>query len=349
MKPFLCSCGNRVFFENVQCLRCERELGFVPELGKLAALEPAADGSLRAQLEPETPRRKCQNYATENVCNWLCDAADENPLCRACQFSRVVPDLSIAENRVKWARLETAKRRLLFSLAELGLPVTPKSKDPERGLAFDFKADTENSVVLTGHDDGVVTLKLDEADPVLREQARVSLQERYRSLLGHFRHEVGHYYFDRLLVNTPALEEFRALFGDERRDYAEALKRHYARLPNDWSADFVSGYAQAHPWEDWAESFAHYLHMVDTLETAESYATSASETRLLAPSQRPLVERWLELTVVLNALNRSMGLEDAYPFQIGDGARRKIEFVQRVVTEHRRSALADGDVKAQRP
>lgn len=347
MKPFLCVCGNRVFFENVRCLKCQRELGFVPEHGTMASLEPADDGTYRAHVDPETPRRKCQNYQTEGVCNWLCEPLDENPLCRACQLNRIVPDLSIPENRVKWARIETAKRRLLFTLAELGLPVKPKRLDPERGLAFDFKADTQDSVVLTGHDDGVVTLKLDEADPVLREQARVSLRERYRSLLGHFRHEVGHYYFDRLVANGPRIDEFRALFGDERQDYGEALKRHYARPASDWSADFVSGYAQAHPWEDWAESFAHYLHMVDTLETAETYATSARETRLLSRAEAPLVERWLELTVVLNALNRSMGLEDAYPFEIGDGARRKIEFVQSIVDEHRMEATrASADQRA---
>lgn len=334
MKPFLCKCGNRTFFENIQCLKCQRELGFVPEHGKLAALEPLSDGTLSAHVEPNRPRKKCQNYKDEGVCNWLVLADDPNPLCRACQLNRVVPDLSIPENRVKWARIEAAKRRLLFTLAELGLPVKPKTEDPERGLAFDFKADTQDSVVLTGHDDGIVTLKLDEADPVLREQARVSLRERYRSLLGHFRHEVGHYYFDQLVAGTPLIDEFRALFGDERQDYSEALRQHYARTAEGWRADFVSHYAQAHPWEDWAESFAHYLHMIDTLETAESFTTNARETRLHTRKDGPLVEHWLELSVVLNALNRSMGLEDAYPFQIGDGARKKIEFVQRVVEEH---------------
>lgn len=336
MKPFLCQCGNRIFFENIKCLKCERELGFVPEQGKMAALEPLdpAAATFSAHVDPKRPRKKCQNYVNEGVCNWLAPADDPNPLCRACQLNRIVPDLSIPENRVKWARIEAAKRRLLFTLAELGLPVKSKTDDPEQGLAFDFKADTQDSVVLTGHDDGIVTLKLDEADPVLREQARVSLRERYRSLLGHFRHEVGHYYFDRLVANDPAIEEFRELFGDERQDYSEALKQHYARTAEGWCADFVSHYAQAHPWEDWAESFAHYLHMIDTLETAEAFTTSSRETRLYSRKDGPLIERWLELSVVLNALNRSMGLEDAYPFQIGDGARQKIEFVQRVVESH---------------
>ena len=164
MKPFLCVCGNRVFFENVRCLKCQRELGFVPEHGTMASLEPADDGTYRAHVDPETPRRKCQNYQTEGVCNWLCEPLDENPLCRACQLNRIVPDLSIPENRVKWARIETAKRRLLFTLAELGLPVKPKRLDPERGLAFDFKADTQDSVVLTGHDDSKFGLAPADAD-----------------------------------------------------------------------------------------------------------------------------------------------------------------------------------------
>ncbi|MGC4087700.1 MAG: putative zinc-binding peptidase [Polyangiaceae bacterium] len=332
MKPFVCECGNRIFFENVQCLTCSRELGFVPEQAQLATLEPLSDGKFRAHVSPDVPRVKCQNYVAEGVCNWMCEPDDSDPLCRACQLNRVVPDLSIPENRVKWARIETAKRRLLYTLGQLGLPVKSKSRDPEQGLIFDFKADTEDAVVLTGHDDGVVTLKLDEADPVLREKARVSLRERYRSLLGHFRHEVGHYYFDRLLTSSPLLPEFRKLFGDERQDYGEALKRHYASGLGNWSADFVSSYAQAHPWEDWAESFAHYLHMIDTLETAAAYGGVGLHSER---DQKPLLERWLELTIVLNALNRSMGLEDAYPFQIGDGARKKIEFVERVVAANR--------------
>src|SRR6202011_5238904 len=33
----------------------------------------------------------------------------------------------------------------------------------------------------------------------------------------------------------------------------------------------VTPYASAHPWEDFAETWAHYFHMVDTLETATAF------------------------------------------------------------------------------
>jgi hypothetical protein len=89
-------------------------------------------------------------------------------------------------------------------------------------------------------------------------------------LLGHFRHEVGHYFWDRLVATDPhQLEEFRVLFGDDRQDYGEALKRHYDEgAPANWQDTYISMYATMHPWEDFAETWAHYLHIVDTLETA---------------------------------------------------------------------------------
>jgi hypothetical protein len=339
MKSFECSCGASVFFDNTACVACGRKLGFAPEPRELVALEPvsgeatADDPLFVAATTPPQKYRQCDNYAREGVCNWLVREDDPNRFCLACRLNATIPDLSIGENRQRWARIEAAKRRLVFTLTGLGLPVVPKLEDPLNGLAFDFKADTPASRVLTGHDGGLITLNVAEADPVLRERARTELNERYRTLLGHFRHESGHYYWDRLIRDSAELGPFRELFGDEQQEYAKALARHYEQgATADWSGNFVSAYASAHPWEDWAETFAHYLHLVDTLETANAFG-------LRLPGKRParsegfesLMARFIDLTLVLNALNRSMGLEDADPYTIGDGARAKLAFVHRVI------------------
>jgi len=268
---------------------------------------------------------------------------DEHELCQACRLNNVIPDLSNPENRRLWAEVEKAKRRLVYGLNRMRLPLVPKSDDPKTGLAFDIKSDTETSRMLTGHSEGLITLNVAEADPVERERMRVAMNERYRTLLGHFRHEVGHYYWERLIAGTPELEQYRRLFGDESRDYSEALKAHYAAgPPPNWPDSFISAYAAAHPWEDWAETFAHYLHMTDTLETAQSFGfTSEIPARKSLASISEfdlLMQEWVELTVALNALNRSMGLPDAYPFAISPTACAKLGLVHRVIRE--RKALA---------
>ena len=274
MRRFDCACGARVFFENVHCLSCGSELGFLPDVGRVSAVALQQSGDYLAAENPEPRYRKCQNYSLEGVCNWMVRTDDELSLCQACRLNQVIPNLSEPENREKWARVEVAKRRLVYTLNALALPVVPRSLDPERGLAFDIKSDTPDSHVITGHAEGLVTLNLAEADPLLREKMRVSMNERYRTLLGHFRHEVGHYYWDVLLSKSDRLQSFRELFGDERRDYGQALREYYRNSPADWTGDYVSAYAQAHPWEDWAETWAHYMHMLDTLETASSFGFS---------------------------------------------------------------------------
>src|SRR5437868_9942335 len=131
---------------------------------------------------------------------------------------------------------------------------------------------------MTGHKDGIVTMKVEEADDVTRVRVRTQMREPYRTLLGHFRHETGHYYWDRLIANSDWLEPFRGLFGDERASYAEALDRHYQQgAPLDWQPQYVSAYATMHPWEDWAETWAHYLHMMDAVDTALGFGMSARE------------------------------------------------------------------------
>ena len=216
----------------------------------------------------------CSN-SQYHVCNWLLPYESNDQFCIACELNRTIPDLNQPGNLEKWGRIEQAKHRLIYSLLRFKLPVVSKVQDEENGIAFDFKAD-ENKAggkrLLTGHDNGLITLNIAEADDALREMARNNMDEVYRTLLGHFRHEIGHYYWDRLIKNTDRLPAFRKIFGDETFDYAEALKQHYAKPTSDaWKDNFISAYASSHPWEDWAETWAHHLHIVDTMETAYSF------------------------------------------------------------------------------
>jgi hypothetical protein len=288
---------------------------------------------------PHGPYRRCANYAIEGVCNWLLPAGAGEDLCQACRLNQVIPNLSEPDNRERWGQVESAKRRLIYSLDSLGLPVLAKSDDPEHGLSFDIKQSTPGERVLTGHAEGLITLNLDEADAAEREKMRVAMNERYRSLLGHFRHEIGHYYWDRLVADPGRHDEFRALFGDERADYTASLKAHYAREPDPAFAErFISHYAASHPWEDFAETFAHYLHLIDTLETGEQYGFAAASAQ--RGDFEALMSEWYRLTVALNALNRSMGLPDAYPFAISPAVKAKLCFVHELVHPDSREAQA---------
>jgi hypothetical protein len=364
MKLFACHvCQHTLFFENVQCNRCGHALAYLPDRAMLSPLEPIAPtangevagppGSLnaskfRALSADGAPYRLCQNYAQHAVCNWAVPDDDPDPFCRACRLNHIIPNLSDAWAKSAWQRIETAKRRLLFTLIGLGLPVETKAENPQGGLAFDFLQDdpssTEAAKIFTGHSDGLITLNIDEADDPFREKMRVQLGEPYRTLLGHFRHEIGHYYWDRLINNGPRLEAYRQLFGDERVSYQDALDRHYNDGPSpNWSDQFVSAYASMHPWEDWAETWAHYLHMVDTLQTARSYGLSlrpkagdVEQASLTARwldlhSFEDLISGWIPLTVALNSLNRSMGASDSYPFVLTEPAIKKLRFVHEVV------------------
>ncbi|MES1173631.1 MAG: putative zinc-binding metallopeptidase [Myxococcales bacterium] len=356
MKIFTCSaCKHLAFFENSQCTRCGHMLAFLSDVRVLSAMELSADNApgnplpIYVALDPaaESVRyRLCNNYMTHGVCNWAIPEHDPNQFCRACQLNEVIPDLSNPDARDSWQRMEIAKRRLVFTLLELGLPLETKQQNPEGGLAFAFKSDDFEGAekVLTGHCDGLVTINLKEADAPSREKTRVTLGERYRTLLGHFRHESGHYYWDRLIKDGPQLEAYRALFGNEQEDYAEAVKRHYAAPRQDWTDDFVSSYATMHPWEDWAETWAHYLHILDTLETAQSFGLAlkpeavggasselVSARRVHLENFEALIAAWVPLTVAVNSLNRSMGLPDLYPFVLGDRVIKKLSFVHEVV------------------
>jgi hypothetical protein len=251
-------------------------------------------------------------------------------------------------NAELWARLEAAKRRLFYTLLRLDLPLQSRIEDPDRGLAFDFLADAPQSHaqgVMTGHDNGLITLALREADDAVREKVRSEMGEPYRTLLGHFRHESGHYFWDRLVATNPVmLEEFRRLFGDEREDYDAALRRHYNEsAPVGWQDNYVSFYATTHPWEDFAETWAHYLHIVDTLETARVFGikirprVAAEELSgqvdfdaHKAASMTQLIDAWLPIAFAVNSMNRSMGQPDLYPFVLAPPAIEKLAFVHQL-------------------
>jgi hypothetical protein len=361
MKIFHCDhCGQLLFFENTECVTCGHRVAYLPDLRLVGSLDPDGDDRWRSPLRKAARNgyRLCQNYKIEHVCNWAVPADDDSPLCVSCRITRVIPDLADPAHRSAWYLLEAAKRRLLFTLIELGLPMPNRYVDPERGLTFEFRADTapDGAPVLTGHAGGVITVNIAEADDAEREKRRKAMHEPYRTLLGHMRHESGHYYWDRLIAGTPEVDEFRTLFGDERPDYAAALKAHYEHgAPADWQERFVSAYASAHPWEDWAETWAHYLHMVDTLETAAACGLSLRPRRRDEPalhklpyptSPKPaafdrLIESWFPLTYMLNNLNRGLGLADAYPFVLAPAAVAKLKFIADVVGRARESTVVN--------
>ena len=357
MRLFACqSCSQMVYFDNVSCTRCDAVLGFAPDDLQVHALSELEDGTCRP-IGGTRPYRHCANRGAHQVCNWLVPAGDLEPFCIACRLNQTIPDLDVAGNAVLWQRLETEKRRLVYSLLRLGLPVAPKRLDPA-GLAFDFLADTAPSFseagrVLTGHASGLITLNIAEADPVVREKMRSEMAEPYRTILGHFRHESGHYYWDRLVREGPWLGEVRALFGDDTEDYAQALQRHYETGPDpDWPDHFISAYASTHAWEDWAESWAHYLHIVDTTETAAEFGLSvrprvgtsadlyveAGIDPYRETDFRVVLAHWLPLTYALNSLNRSMGHDHVYPFVLAAPVIEKLDLVHRIVQSARPAA-----------
>jgi hypothetical protein len=325
-------------------------LGYEPQLSQICALEMAEDGTwaLSGWL-PMKYYKRCANLETAAACNWLLEADDPHRLCQCCRLNRTIPDLSVRQNAYDWNKIEIAKRRLVSALIAMGLPVRSRvTEDTAQGLAFDFLRSLPGRPrVMTGHADGIITLNIEEADDAVRELTRTNLKEPYRTLLGHLRHEVGHYYWDRLIDGTPLINDFRDLFGDERENYRAALQRHYNQgPPADWRNRFVSAYSTAHPWEDWAETWAHYMHITDTWDTALSFGMDVNggvefegfTTDALARPDGPDAEHfltflnaWTELTAVMNELSRAMGLADFYPFVLSQRAVAKLHFVHMVI------------------
>jgi hypothetical protein len=348
VKLFHCThCQQRVFFENLRCEACGSSLGYVSGDREMVAFAADADGANGwARLGPPGPaQRPCANYSAEGVCNWMVAADDPGGLCVSCRTTHIIPALGKPENRTYWGALEQAKRRVFYTLLSLRLPAPSLEADPVNGVSFQFLEDVSpQQRVLTGHDEGVITLNIAEADDALREKMRTSMHEPYRSLVGHFRHELGHYYWDRIIPGSPWLDEYRQLFGDERIDYMQALQRHYAEPTLDWRTNFISAYASSHPWEDWAECWAHYLHMIDGLETAAAWGLHLDHATPAGPPlqafaldpgaasiELSLIQQWLPISQFSNAMNRSLGLHDSYPFVVPPPVVAKLDFIHRVV------------------
>ena len=368
MRVFNCqSCGHLVFFDSLQCLHCGAALAFVPGQLDIRAMEPAQapaapglwqigetfhSGGSRPLYKP------CAHREGLSLCNFAVAADDACDLCVSCRQTSWLPDAANPANQLRWARIEATKRRLFYTLSRLGLGPRPGQREPSYALLADLPGQMP---VMTGHASGTITLNVIEADDGERALRRLALKEPFRTLAGHLRHEVGHFFWEQLIAHGRWLEPFRALFGDERQDYGQALQAYYARdmLDASWQNDYISAYATAHPWEDWAETWAHYLHMVDLLETAASYGTRLALPALFgaehaalpderiedpfatpAPSFERMLSQWGPLTLLVNSLNSSLGHGDAYPFAISWGVRRKLEFVHQVVSEQRGRAPA---------
>ncbi|TKB25874.1 hypothetical protein FCL47_12320 [Desulfopila sp. IMCC35006] len=389
MKTFQCNCKDHptLFFESSHCIACDRTVGLDDKFNQVEPYElDEGSGQFFKAAHPEIRYQKCDNNAQFKACNGMVnlntfvpDADAAEVLCFACRFNETIPDLTIVEHIPLWKKMETAKRRALYTLNALPVPLRTISQDPESGLSFDFITDrnvndhfvsklTHHEAVFTGHDCGHITINLAEADDVARSHAKMAMGERYRTLLGHFRHELGHYYFDQLIANSPEKHALcKQYFGDDALDYQEAMDQHYAKgAPADWHKTFISEYATMHPYEDWAETWAHYMHVIDTLETAQNFSLTGSTSgsavdnedvgELELPQdqyyfsvQTPIaniLDTWMDFSVILNSLNRSMGLEDAYPFVLTQSVRRKLSFIHHAI-HNRLNQLPELEVETQ--
>lgn len=366
IRAYACQCGHPIFFRNSTCLACNTPLGYHPEQALLLSLMPGTTHDTWVDWKTEGPEyHRCANLNTPAACNWLLPVSESlahKQLCRACRLNRTIPDLADPqhpENGELWGRIELAKRRLVSALLVMGLPVASReTEDTARGLMFDFLRSPDcGPRVMTGHNDGLITLDIMEADHGKRETTREAMQESYRTLVGHLRHEVGHYYWDRVVAGTEWLSGFRALFGDETQDYGDRLRAYYKNgPPADWALHFVSAYASSHPWEDWAECWAHYMHMRDTVDTAQSFGLSIDSTQLeftpfqmddLHQPEHPqadrflaLLNRWTQLTMLLNGMSRAMGQPDFYPFVLAHEVVPKLQFIDLLVNATREQASA---------
>jgi hypothetical protein len=365
VKLFSCdNCQQVLFFENNRCMNCGMTVGYCVELARIVSLQHQTGSSHGAVYEVFFPNqglrhyRQCKNASDHDACNWLVPAEQNQPFCNSCRLTEIAPDLNDPNNRTAWAGIEAAKRRLLYTLYALKLPLSSRQEWPGEGVAFQFLRGTAAKPVMTGHDEGIITLNIAEADSAFRENMREKMGEGYRTVLGHLRHEIGHYYWDRLIRDSGSLSAFRQLFGDDTIDYDQAVQRHYEQgAPASWSESYISAYATMHPWEDWAETWAHYLHMIDTLETAKSHGLSLRvpgaehygeqifTDAVTFRDFESLTSSWNAVTLALNSLNRSMGMKDAYPFVLSAKVLEKLRFVHDLI-QTRRAEQKGGDLRA---
>ncbi|MEZ6146152.1 MAG: putative zinc-binding metallopeptidase [Planctomycetaceae bacterium] len=341
MRFFECDCGGKLFFHNTSCVACQRDVGFCPSCRSMTALDPSGGDTVQCSCTGcRSTIVKCKNYAFEKVCNWCVttDSDGQNELCRSCELTSVIPDLSVEGNKQRWAKLEEAKRRMLYTLDLLNLSFD--SQNGQLPLSFEFKGDpivghnwhhlAGGGQVFTGHANGVITINIQEADSVQREQTRIQMGEDLRTLVGHFRHEIGHYYWERLVAGR-CESEFVSLFGDHTNPgYAEAKDAYYANGPAvDWEQHYVTKYASMHPWEDFAETFAAYQDIISMLDTAGH--VGLIEPVDLTAQTSSLISTYQRLGMAVNELNREMGLLDPVPFVLTGAINQKVDFIHALV------------------
>ena len=322
---FLCECGAPVSFDDEHCASCGSRIGFSPYEMKFRII--SEDSVEQYPL--------CKNATNYGVCNWIASPHAREGLCLGCQFNRFIPNLGKTENLARWKVLERAKKRLLFSLLRLGITIKPGHELRDTGLLFDFLEDQsyitphELSSITTGYLNGVITINVLEAEPVSRVEQKVAANESYRTVLGHMRHESGHYLWSLLKNRSNLSEKFRNLFGEENANYSEALETFYQEgAQTNWPENFITHYASSHPLEDWAETWGHYLHITDGIETAKHFGLINEDP--LTENFESKIESWKDITIKLNEMNRSMGKEDLYPFTINDVTRQKLLFADEV-------------------
>lgn len=345
MRSYVCACGARIFSDNVQCIGCGSELGHCPVCFELGPLTQTEAGSLQCgRAGCGAIVQKCANYLNHNSCNRCLTPLSDlgEGLCDCCLHNTTIPDLSVEGNLAKWAELESAKRRLFYDLRLLGLPIGSPSNSIEPKLTFAFKEDgtsaqdkwrafRKTEQVYTSHSAGLITINIKEADPVEREKMRVNFAEPHRTVIGHFRHEVGHYYWD-VLIKGQREEGFVALFGNhEEPSYADALNHYYQNGPlADWRDSYISAYATMHPWEYFADTFAAYLDLTSTLETA-AQSGFPGELDPTASDLDKMVLKLQQLTISLNEINRNQGLPDVIPEIYVPKVVEKLRYIHRLV------------------
>lgn len=347
MKTFQCgNCDFPLFFENTVCENCGHLCGYLEEGRLMLTFDPSS-----SNLIPDRKNKAfkyCKNKAY-NVCNWVLEKHDTSDYCKACKLNRTIPNLSDEENFKKWKELEVAKHRLIYQLQKIGLVLKSKTHHDD-GLAFDFIEKEENSAIMTGHANGIITILLREADPVHREYMKKKLLEPYRTLIGHLRHETGHYFWEKIISkHKDNLKDFREIFGDERLNYTEALQTYYKEGPSpNWQTSFISKYATSHPWEDWAETWAHYLHIMDMVETAHFFGLNIKQ-RQNSKAQKndktfdpytvndfeTIIQTGIPLSFAVNSFNRAMGMNDVYPFIINKGVIKKMNYIHNLLLPKR--------------
>lgn len=363
MKIFLCpTCHQQVYFNNLRCLGCNSALAFDPDsLSMLAFAAPWGNRSGTAAAVEDSSLQACAHRHGARACNWTVrgpiGATQE---CESCRLTDAAASSPEHGHEARWLSAESAKRRLLQTLRKLGVPVSASTPhDESLRLRFVWQVPSADAPVLTGHANGTVTLNLLEADDDHRESARVAFGEPLRTVLGHLRHEVAHYLDARWVDSDAALcAEFRQLMGDKSLDYTQALAHYYAHgAPTDWQQRHISAYASAHPWEDWAETCAHYLLMVDAVETATDWGLSLEQVpnvqlresinTLDLPADDLVLQQWLPVSRFLNSMARSVGVRDSYPFVIAPVVIQKFAFVRKVLLHAR--AVAGATLSARTP